>query len=174
MKGGSRALGTYQDKSAPTNVESVFKTVLGRLTELPAYDKEFYDYLLSYPHSKRPLNTSDFFYWETVKFGLKPTFRINHVIIRSRQTNRTDGLSQTSSFTPTTIFRQRSTCGCVYPNGIRQTGLLPLDGQRFTAGRTHWDKGQPATPARDLSHAGFRPRGTRAAQGTDRDRTLRK
>jgi hypothetical protein len=82
LKGGNKALGAYQDKSAPTHVESVFKTVLGRLTQLPAYDREFYEYLLSYPHSKRPLNTSDFFYWETVKFGLKPTFRINHVIIR--------------------------------------------------------------------------------------------
>jgi hypothetical protein len=82
QKGGNQALGVYQDKTAPTRVESVFKTVLSRLTELPAYDREFYDYLLKYPHGKRPANTSDFFYWETVKFGLKPTFRINHVIIR--------------------------------------------------------------------------------------------
>ena len=82
LKGGNAALGAYQDKSEPTHVETVFKTVLGRLTELPAYDREFYDYLLNYPRSKRPLNTSDFFYWETVKFGLKPTFRINHVIVR--------------------------------------------------------------------------------------------
>ena len=81
-KGGNQALGVYQDKTAPTQVESVFKTVLSRLTELPAYDREFYDYLLKYPQVKRPLNTSDFFYWETVKFGLKPTFRINHVIVR--------------------------------------------------------------------------------------------
>jgi hypothetical protein len=82
VKGGNRALGIYQDKSEPTKVESVFKTVVARLTELPAYDRDFYDYLIEYPQSKRPPNTSDFFYWETVKFGLKPTFRINHVIVR--------------------------------------------------------------------------------------------
>jgi hypothetical protein len=82
QKGGNRALGVYQDKSEPTKVENVFKTVVSRLTELPAYDREFYDYLMEYPRSKRPPNTSDFFYWETVKFGLKPTFRINHVIVR--------------------------------------------------------------------------------------------
>jgi hypothetical protein len=82
LKGGNAALGVYQDKSEPTRVDSVFRTVVSRLTELPAYDREFYDYLIAYPQRKRPLNTSDFFYWETVKFGLKPTFRINHVIVR--------------------------------------------------------------------------------------------
>jgi hypothetical protein len=82
LKGGNQALGVYQDKSEPTKVDSVFKTVVSRLTELPAYDREFYDYLIAYPQSKRPPNTSDFFYWETVKFGLKPTFRMNHLIVR--------------------------------------------------------------------------------------------
>jgi hypothetical protein len=82
LKGGNQALGVYEDKSQPTKVDSVFRTVVGRLTELPTYDRDFYDYLLAYPQSKRPLNTSDFFYWETVKFGLKPTFRMNHVIVR--------------------------------------------------------------------------------------------
>jgi hypothetical protein len=82
IKGGNKALGAYSDKDVPTQVEHVFRTVLARLTGLPAYDREFYDYLLGYPVTKRPANTSDFLYWETVKFGLKPTFRINHVIIR--------------------------------------------------------------------------------------------
>ena len=82
VKGGNQALGVYQDKSEPTKVDTVFKTVLSRLTELPAYDREFYDYLTGYPRTKRPQNTSDFFYWEVMKFGLKPTFRMNHVIVR--------------------------------------------------------------------------------------------
>jgi len=28
-----------------------------------------------------PDRTTDFYYWENVKFGLKPTFRVNHVSI---------------------------------------------------------------------------------------------
>jgi hypothetical protein len=37
-------------------------------------------YLEEYPRSQ-PSGAEDFFYWSTVDFGLKPTVRVNHVII---------------------------------------------------------------------------------------------
>ena len=42
---------------------------------LPAY----YNYLLAYPNAKPP-NTEDMFYWDKVKFGLKPTLRVVQVV----------------------------------------------------------------------------------------------
>ena len=39
----------------------------------------FHRYLLEYP-SYRPANSDDTFYWAKVKFGLKPTLRIVHLI----------------------------------------------------------------------------------------------
>ena len=38
---------------------------------------DFYEYLLNFPNS-RPAAVEDAFYWENVKFGLKPTLRIVH------------------------------------------------------------------------------------------------
>jgi hypothetical protein len=46
---------------------------------LPEDLPEFYQYLLSYPNA-RPANIEDTFYWARVKFGLKPTLRIVHVV----------------------------------------------------------------------------------------------
>jgi len=41
---------------------------------------DFYRYLLDYPRV-RPANVEDTFYWSKVKFGLKPTLRVVHVVI---------------------------------------------------------------------------------------------
>jgi hypothetical protein len=46
---------------------------------LPEYFPDFYNYLLSYPRGK-PANAEDKFYWAKVKFGLKPTLRMVHVV----------------------------------------------------------------------------------------------
>jgi hypothetical protein len=41
------------------------------------------NYLLEYPSS--PLaGSTDFLYWQEVRFGLKPTIRINHLVIQDR------------------------------------------------------------------------------------------
>ena len=37
-------------------------------------------YLIGYPQAQLP-RSEDFFYWERVKFGLKPTLRMNHMVI---------------------------------------------------------------------------------------------
>jgi hypothetical protein len=76
---GNAALGVYKDQSAPVDVNQTFRTILARARNLPAYYPKLTDYLLRYP-AARPGSTWDFFHWEVVKFGLKPTFRINHVM----------------------------------------------------------------------------------------------
>jgi len=76
---GNQALGAYNDKRNPTLVPQQFAYMLSYAKALPAYLPDFYRYLLDYPNA-RPANVGNTFYWAKVKFGLKPTLRIVHVI----------------------------------------------------------------------------------------------
>jgi hypothetical protein len=80
QQNGDRALGTYQDKSDPLPVAEQFKSLLSRVEFFPQYLPDLNRYLLDYPNSK-PDGTRDFFYWEKVNFGLKPTIRLNHGVV---------------------------------------------------------------------------------------------
>jgi len=82
---GNAALGVYNDKEHPTDVPDQFAYILSYVSVLPERFPDFYGYLLSYPREK-PANVRDSFYWEKVKFGLKPTLRVIHVVIRSSNT----------------------------------------------------------------------------------------
>jgi hypothetical protein len=80
QKEGDRILGAvYNDKNEPTNVAEQFKYMLSHSSTLSKRLPEFYNYLLAYPDSK-PANVDNAFYWDKVKFGLKPTLRIVHVV----------------------------------------------------------------------------------------------
>jgi hypothetical protein len=79
QKDGNQALGIYNDKHDPTVVPQQFAYMLTYTRALPAHLPDFYTYLLSYPNA-RPLNVEDTFYWARVKFGLKPTLRVVHLI----------------------------------------------------------------------------------------------
>jgi hypothetical protein len=72
---GNSALGTYNDKRDPIEVSRKLEYLLTYHKVLPAYLPDFYSYLLTYPRGK-PANVEDTFYWERVKFGLKPTLRV--------------------------------------------------------------------------------------------------
>jgi hypothetical protein len=76
---GNRALGVYNDKNDPTVVPEQFAYMLSYTKALPGYLPDFYTYLLTYPNAK-PANVEDTFYWAKVKFGLKPTLRVVHVV----------------------------------------------------------------------------------------------
>ena len=82
---GDRALGIYNDKKHPTDVAGQFRYILSYSKALPEYLPALYNYLLSYP-GQRPANVGDSFYWAKVKFGLKPTLRIVHVVTLRGQT----------------------------------------------------------------------------------------
>jgi hypothetical protein len=78
--GGNAALAVYRDKEHPTFVAQEFESMVTRMPELAIHLPALKSYLLEYPKVTLPSTTS-FFYWQNVVFGLKPTTRINHVII---------------------------------------------------------------------------------------------
>ena len=77
---GDTALLAYRDKRDPVPVAEQFQSLLSRVTFFPQYLPDLNEYLLHYPQSK-PEGAQDFFYWEKVNFGLKPTVRVNHGIM---------------------------------------------------------------------------------------------
>ena len=79
-KSGDAALLAYRDKRDPVPVGEQFQSLLSRVEFFPEYLPDLNDYLLHYPQSK-PEGAQDFFYWEKVNFGLKPTIRVNHGIV---------------------------------------------------------------------------------------------
>jgi len=76
---GNKALGVYNDKRDPTAVPEQFAYLLSYGKALSEHEPDFYHYLLVYPRAK-PANYEDTFYWAKVKFGLKPTLRIVHMV----------------------------------------------------------------------------------------------
>ncbi len=82
QKQGNKTLAAvYNDKSHPVSMADTFKGLLSYTDYIPQGSPEFYRYLISYPGTK-PANTTNGFYWTNVKFGLKPTLRILHVVTR--------------------------------------------------------------------------------------------
>ena len=76
---GNQVLGEYNDKRHPTVVPEQFKYMLSYAKALPRYLPDLNNYLVNYP-AGRPSNVSDTFQWANVKFGLKPTLRITHIV----------------------------------------------------------------------------------------------
>jgi hypothetical protein len=81
--GGNARLAVYRDHDRPTHVANEFRSMIDRLPRLAAQWPDLNRYLLEYPHATLP-NATDFLYWQEVKFGLKPTIRISHLIIQDR------------------------------------------------------------------------------------------
>jgi hypothetical protein len=77
---GNAALGQYDDGGEPLPVAEEFRALLKSGNLLPLPVPGLMAYLEQYPRS-RPSGAEDFFYWSMVDFGLKPTVRLNHVII---------------------------------------------------------------------------------------------
>ncbi len=80
VRGGNGALGVYRDKEHPTQVADQFDVMVGRSASLPHVAPELRAFLLHYPEA-RLTGAEDFFYWEKVDFGLKPTIRLNHAVV---------------------------------------------------------------------------------------------
>jgi hypothetical protein len=76
---GNAALGHYDDGSEPLSVADEFRALLDS-SRPPFPVPELMTYLEEYPRN-RPPGTEDAFYWSVVDFGLKPTLRVNHVVI---------------------------------------------------------------------------------------------
>jgi len=80
QKSGDAAMMPFHDKRDPVSPAEQFQSLLNRLSIFPEYLPELDEYLLHYPQSK-PDGAQNFFYWEKVNFGLKPTIRVNHGIV---------------------------------------------------------------------------------------------
>lgn len=80
QKSGDAALLPYHDKRDPVSTAEQFQSLSSRLGIFPEYLPDLNKYLLQYPASK-PEGAQDFFYWENVNFGLKPTIRVNHGVV---------------------------------------------------------------------------------------------
>ena len=77
---GNAALGHYHDGDEPLPVAEQFRALLASTDPLPVAVPELLAYLDDYPYGHLE-GVEDFFYWTVVDFGLKPTIRVNHVVI---------------------------------------------------------------------------------------------
>ena len=77
---GNAALGRYDDRGEALLVAEEFRALLASGDLLPLPVPGLMAYLEEYP-SSQPSDAENFFYWSRVDFGLKPTVRVNHVII---------------------------------------------------------------------------------------------
>jgi len=82
-EGGNARLAVHRDESRPAFAESEFRSMIDRLPRLGGEWPDLQRYLLGYPAATL-LNSSDFWYWQEVQFGLMPTIRINHLVVQER------------------------------------------------------------------------------------------
>jgi hypothetical protein len=83
---GNAALGVYQDKDYDLAVDETFATIVNRLGGLAAYLPELRHYLVEYPNATLA-NIEESFHWEHIKFGLRPTLRVTHVVVYRPESN---------------------------------------------------------------------------------------
>jgi hypothetical protein len=81
-QGGNKELAVYRDADDPVFVANEFRSMIERAPAL-APMPDLLRYLLEYPSASLD-GASDFFYWQEAQFGLKPTIRINHLIVQER------------------------------------------------------------------------------------------
>ena len=81
LKGGNERLAVYRDRERPTFVAREFRDMVDRMPELTTYMPDMRRYLLEFPKATLP-GVTWFLYWQETEFGLKPTIRISHVVIR--------------------------------------------------------------------------------------------
>lgn len=77
---GNAGLGRYEHDHDPIIVADEFRALLTTGHTLPIPMPALIAYLNDYPKN-RPTGAEDLFYWSVVDFGLKPTVRVNHVVI---------------------------------------------------------------------------------------------
>ncbi|MFO7692263.1 MAG: hypothetical protein R6V57_04160 [Vicinamibacterales bacterium] len=89
-KSGDQKLAVYLDSKKPQSIAREFEEMTGSPDIWPDALTPLATYFRGYPAAARPRRTSDFFYWSLAEFGLKPVFRINHVVVHG--TGRASGL----------------------------------------------------------------------------------
>jgi hypothetical protein len=80
LRGGNAELAVYRDSDHPTFVAQEFASMIGRLPPLGDFMSAVRRYLLEFPKATLP-DSESFVYWQEAIFGLKPTIRVNHLVI---------------------------------------------------------------------------------------------
>jgi hypothetical protein len=80
-RGGNAELAIYRDSDRPQFIAAEFADMVARARVWPDLLRPLNDDLLGYPTTPAPPGTTNFFYWSLAEFGLKPVFRLNHVIV---------------------------------------------------------------------------------------------
>ena len=84
LQGGNESLAVYRDAERPTFVARELASMIERLPALTEFLPDVRRYLLEFPNATLQ-NSDSFVYWQEVQFGLKPTIRINHVVISEQR-----------------------------------------------------------------------------------------
>lgn len=79
--GGNDELAIYADSERPTFVAREFADLVQRTSQLPTQLPDLARFLLDYPRVQNRAAFDDFYYWSVAEFGLKPVFRLNHVVV---------------------------------------------------------------------------------------------
>jgi len=82
LKGGHSALSAYDDRRPAVQPSDEYTRLLGSDQYLPAPLTALRHSLNGFPH-RQARGVRDQFYWTVVDFGMKPTFRLNHMAIAS-------------------------------------------------------------------------------------------
>jgi hypothetical protein len=82
LEGGNGRLAVYRDRTPPTSVGHEIATLVDSMPALSALP-DVRDYLLNFPRASLPDSTS-MLYWQETAFGLKPTHRLSHLVVRER------------------------------------------------------------------------------------------
>lgn len=80
LQGGNASLAVFRDSDRPTFVAAEFRTIIDELSPLESYLPGIRQYLLDFPKASLP-GSESFLYWQEANFGLKPTIRVNHLVI---------------------------------------------------------------------------------------------
>jgi len=86
LEGGNAKLAVYRDSGRPTFTATEFASMIDRMPALTEHLPDVKRYLLGFP-TETLANSESFLYWQNVKFGLKPTIRINHLTIADEKTH---------------------------------------------------------------------------------------
>ena len=78
---GRNAAFVYHDRQRPVVAAHEFTDMVTRSPALGTLARDLMDVLLHYPGGPPP-NADEIFYWSVSDIGLKPVFRVHHVVIR--------------------------------------------------------------------------------------------
>jgi hypothetical protein len=79
LDNGVPGLGPYADRDSPTSIPDEMERMY-HAQDTPVPTPALTEYLRGYPHAALP-GAESLFYWNMGDFGMKPTTRLNHVVI---------------------------------------------------------------------------------------------